>query len=87
MSALLGAEVIGMDDIKPEHIKKFQKLAREMDKLMREICEYNPKAELYIEDSWNANLMKGPAHDERGRPLQENVVVCKNIFRASGGGW
>lgn len=80
-------ELAGM--IKPEHIARFRKLARGMDKLMREICEYNQKAELYIEDSWNANLMRGPAHSEsRGnKALHENVAAHEIIYRASGGAW
>ena len=76
-------------DIKPEHIKEFRKLARAMDKLMRKICEYNPEANLYIEDAWNANLMKGPCHSEdRHRvPLHENVAAHEIIYQAGGGGW
>ena len=78
-----------MSEIRPEHIKKFRKLAREMDKLMREICTYNEEANLYVEDSWNANLMKGPTHDDSrySRALQENVAATETIFKASGGGW
>lgn len=32
-----------MQEVKPEHIKKFRRLAKEMGKLMREICAYNPE--------------------------------------------
>ncbi len=78
-----------MQEIKPEHIKKFRKLAKEMDKLMREICAYNPEANLYIEDSNNANLMKGPSHDDsrNAMALHDNVVAHEYIYNTSGGGW
>lgn len=49
-----------MNEIKPEHIKKFEKLAREMNKLMGEITVYNREANFYLEDAGNAHLMKGP---------------------------
>ena len=78
-----------MNEIKPEHVKRFRKLAKQLDKLMREICDYNPEANLYIEDSWNFNLMKGPTHtNDRGQqPLHENVVAHELVFQAGGGGW
>lgn len=78
-----------MSEIKPEHIKKFERLAKDLDKLMREICAYNPEAELYDEDCWNFNLMKGPTHtdDNYQRPIHTNVVAMVTVFKSSGGGW
>lgn len=78
-----------MTDIKPEHIKKFKSLSKQLNKLMQEICKYNPDAELYVEDSWNFNLMKGPTHDDSRyqKPLHENIATCETVFKASGGGW
>lgn len=78
-----------MNDIKPEHIKQFKKLARAMDKLMREICAYNPEANFYLEDAGNANLMNGPTHDDSKamNPLHDNVAASESIHSSGGGGW
>lgn len=56
---------------------------------MCEICKYNPDANLYIEGSGHAILMKGPSHtnDRYGMPLFENAVTTVDIHQASGGGW
>jgi len=78
-----------MQDIKPEHIKRFRRYARQLNKLMEEITKYNPEANLYAEDSYNLNLMKGPTHgDDRNQsPLYENIVDCELVFMLGGGGW
>ncbi len=79
-----------MKKIKQKHIERFIELAKELNQLMIEITEYNPEAEIYVEDSWNFNLMKGPTHDENDRnlrPMHENVVAHETVFRSSGGGW
>jgi hypothetical protein len=77
------------NDIKPEDIKRFESLAKQLDKLMHKICKYNPEANIYVEDSWNFNLMKGPCHseDRDQNPLYENIAACPIVFRSSGGGW
>ena len=56
---------------------------------MHEIKAYCPEANLYAEDSWNLNLMKGPSHDDDRdqRPLHENVVECEQVYSLGGGGW
>ena len=77
-------------EIKPAHIAKFCKLAKDMNKLMLEICSYNQEANIYIEDSGNVNLMKGPSHGDQHRnpkALREIVVAYEQIYSISGGGW
>jgi len=78
-----------MNDIKPEHVARFRRYARQMNKLMNEITKYNPEANLYAEDSWNLNLMKGPTHgdDSNQSPLYENVVESESVYTLGGGGW
>ena len=78
-----------MDRIKPEHVKRFKRYANQLNKLMTEITEYNPEANLYAEDSWNLNLMEGPTHgDDRNQsPLHDNVVECVTVYTLGGGGW
>ncbi len=73
--------------IKPEHIKQFESLTDELDKLMIEIAEYNKDAILYIEDSDNFNLMKGESHDVNGRPIFDNVVCHAFVSSSTGGAW
>lgn len=73
--------------IKKRHIKKFEKLVAELDKLMKDICKDCPRAELYVENSWNFYLMKGPTHDDNGQSLQKNIVIHGTVFRSGGGGW
>jgi len=78
-----------MSEIKENHIKQFEKIAKNLDNLMKEILKYNPEAEMYAEDCWNLNLMKGPTHtnDKAGRALQANVVACVTVRRLCGGSW
>jgi hypothetical protein len=78
-----------MNTIKKKHITRFRELAQELNGLMLEILEYCPTAELYAEDSWNLNLMKGPSHDDsiNSRAQQQNVVAHEYVRTLSGGGW
>ncbi len=74
--------------IKVEHIRRFLFLTRALDKLMREIDSYNPKAELYVSDG-GISLMRGPSHHEgTGRQMQvENEVEHVKVISIDGGGW
>ena len=64
-------------------------MARKLDELMEDITEYCPEANLYIEDSNNFNLMKGPTHDDTRdcHALQENVASHAFVRPSGGGGW
>lgn len=74
-------------DIKQEHIKKFKRIEKQLNKLMLEICKYNSDANLYVEDAGNFNLMKGWPHDDNGNMQQENVVYNGYVHHSGGGGW
>lgn len=80
---------MAMKKIKAEDIAEFRRLAQAMNQLMLKITAYNPAANLYIEDSNNMNLMKGPTHteDRAMRPLHSNVVAHENVHNTGGGGW
>ncbi len=73
--------------VKPEHIKQFESLTDELNKLMIEIEDYNSDAILYIEDSDNFNLMSGYSHDVNGRPIFDNVVCHAFVRNSTGGAW
>jgi hypothetical protein len=77
-----------VNTIKKKHITRFRELAQELNGLMLEILEYCPTAELYAEDSWNLNLMKGPTHEGMdGTPQYQNVVANELVRTLGGGGW
>lgn len=73
--------------IKKRHIKKFIKLANELDLLIKEIKEYYPTANYYLAMD-TLNLMKGESHGGMNQsPLRENVVEGVHIRTLSGGDW
>lgn len=80
-----------MTDIKPEHIVRFKRYAKQLDKLMKEIVEYCPEANYYAEDSHSLHLMKGESHIENGMrgstANHEASVEMVLVFGLSGGGW
>lgn len=46
--------------IRPEHIKRYGQLLAGLNKLMREIREYEPKASIYVEDrDFNLTVQPG----------------------------
>lgn len=64
--------------ISPDHVKRFKRIAttftRAINKLMEEIREYSPEANVYLENAGDLNLLYGPSHDDRGDTHQERVV-------------
>jgi hypothetical protein len=78
--------------IRPEHIKRYGRLLDGLNKLMREIREYEPKANIYVEDQGHFNLMVGDSHADhavsgRDRAQHENVAVEVTVPFSGGGGW
>lgn len=76
----------GCSEIKPEHVKKFLRLAKGLDTLMKQIWEYHPEANIYLQED-SLILMKGPTHDDAEDPLFENVVAQQWVRGSGGGGW
>lgn len=75
-----------MVEIKQEHVEKFVKLARSLDRLMEHIKDYCPDAMLYLAME-DLNLLRGPSHTQDGEPLQENIVESVRVDSMSGGDW
>jgi hypothetical protein len=73
--------------IKPSHVTRFRKLARDMAKLLSEIRRYCPEANLYLEDAGNWNLLTGDSHDENDKMRQDRLVTCVYVPHSGGGGW
>lgn len=79
------------DPIKPVHVKRFEKIARDMDNLLNEITKYCPGVNLYLaNESWN--LLTGLSHEGNGRgrderPRQERIVTSVLVMRSGGGDW
>jgi hypothetical protein len=73
--------------IRPEHCKRFKRLCRGLDKLMKEIRKYEPDAAYYNTPGW-IHLLVGLSHDDKtGRPIYENAVCDEWVSTLSGGDW
>ena len=73
--------------IKETHIRKFEKLSKQLDRLMHDIRDYRPEANLYVEGDGFFNLLEGPSHDTDGSHIEENVVSGVKVHKSSGGDW
>lgn len=51
--------------IAEKHKKKFQRLVNQLNKLIEEVREYEPKANYYLDGTSNLNLMTGPSHCDK----------------------
>lgn len=76
-----------MAELKPQHERRFSRIARSMEKLLLDVREYIPDANLYLEDQGNWNLLSGDSHDERGRMRQDRVMAWEPVRFTGGGGW
>jgi hypothetical protein len=75
------------DAVPEKHERRFTKIANDMDNLLREIREYIPDANMYLEDSGNWNLMTGDGHDEEEGPRHDRVAVFVRVPHTGGGAW
>jgi hypothetical protein len=78
-----------MKNIQAKHIKKYESLCRQMQKLLDEMAIDCPEVNIYVEDSGHWNLMSGADHDDGHycRARQDRVIVCCDVMPSSGGGW
>lgn len=76
------------DPIQAKHVRKFVSLCKQMNRLMDEIRDYEPKANLYLQED-SLHLMVGDSHsaDVAGRPQYDNSVESVLMPYASGGAW
>ncbi len=56
---------------------------RQAVELLRSI---DPKLSIYVANT-TMHLMRGPSHDDRARPLRDNVLDSGFGVRISGGDW
>lgn len=76
-----------MKKIKIKHIRKFEKLANQMSDLLKEIREYSPEANMYLEDAGNWNLLIGHSHNDKCQAMRQNIVITVRVPHSEGGGW
>lgn len=71
--------------IMPNHVKRFRRKIRELNRLIKEIREYEPEANLYMNED-HMEILVGPSHVERGyqcpiggdmKHAPENVAVTE----------
>jgi hypothetical protein len=78
------------DLIHAQHRRRFRRIARSMDKLIQEIREYCPGANMYLEDQGNWHLMVGDSHDwskQSTPPMQDRIAVSEVVRCTGGGAW
>ena len=74
--------------IKQYHVKEFERIVFELNRLMVDIIKYQPEANIYLE-SESFNLMNGYSHtdDSEMRSMQENIVTSVVVINSGGGAW
>ena len=73
--------------LKPQHAARFRRIAAEMNRLLDDVREYIPEANLYLEDSGNWNLLSGDSHDEHDEARQDRVLAFELVPHSGGGAW
>lgn len=73
--------------VKASQIARFRRLARDMAKLLEEIRQTEPGANLYLEDSGNWYLLSGEDHDVNGRSRQDRKIALEFVPHSGGGAW
>ncbi|MFA5071089.1 MAG: hypothetical protein WC511_01810 [Candidatus Pacearchaeota archaeon] len=68
-------------------LRQIEKHIAGLNKAMEELRKIYPKANYYLEDSDNFNVMIGDTHDEKDKPLHENVLKLFFLHYSGGGGW
>lgn len=71
-------------------IRRFRRIARSMAKLLSEMRETCPNANLYLEDSGNWCLLTGDSHDEshgRIHARHDRKIALEHVPHSGGGAW
>ena len=72
------------------HVRRFKRIARNMAKLLEEIQETCPGANMYLEDQGNWHLLSGDSHDwnRNNNPArQDRIIECVRVPFSGGGAW
>lgn len=70
-----------------EQIRRFNRLCKGLNDLLKEVREKHPEANLYMEGEGGLYLLSGPSHDDLERSRQDRVLANCLIHHASGGAW
>lgn len=74
-------------ELSRKHASRFRKLAADMNRLLADIREEIPRANLYLEDSGNWILLSDDSHDEKGRARHDRKLAFEIVPHSGGGGW
>jgi len=77
--------VVETEDIRADHIARFKRYAKQLNKLMDEMREYNPHANFYLANDV-LHLMRGPSHTGH-ETHNEHSVASVIMTGADGGDW
>jgi hypothetical protein len=74
--------------VKPKHIREFLRACQELRRIVVEVRQYEPMANLYLEGSV-MHLMIGPAHDDTDdeKAHEERSACGMHIPFSDGGAW
>lgn len=77
-----------MNDLRPEHRRRFRRLVNVLNRLRDEVVAGDfPDACYYLAND-ELNLLSGPSHDDRGlTPFRDRVLDSTILHRSSGGDW
>ena len=75
------------DLVDPDHIRRFRRLCRGLNKLMDEVRLKHPNAGYFMGNSEFTMLTHARPREMYGATPQETIVSCITIDHADAGGW
>lgn len=74
-------------DLTDAQARKFLRLVRGLNDLLREVRETIPEANYYMEGEAGLYMLSGDSHDDAGRARNDRVLINGPMPHASGGAW
>ena len=71
---------------KASYRTRLRRLCAGINRLLHDVQADHPKAELYLDGSFNLCLMSGPAHDENYHGRQDRILTSAEL-ESDGGDW
>lgn len=69
------------------HQKRIDDAITELNCVMEEVRKKHPKANYYLEDSCNLNVLSDDSHDDNNNSHQERIMYSVYLDHSGGGGW
>jgi len=67
--------ILEVEDIRPEHIRKFERTIRALRKLQKDIRAYSPYAEFFV-TNFAVDLMIGPVYLDSDTRTLNTTIQC-----------